>query len=55
VYTFIERGAGGTQLTRRPLLTNTIFVLFLFIKVAILCSVDTLYYVCYIVLLALFR
>jgi len=36
----------GTELTRMPLFTNVTFVLLLLIKVAILCSVDLLYYVC---------
>jgi hypothetical protein len=30
----------GPELTRRPLVTDTIFVLLLFVKVALLCSVN---------------
>jgi hypothetical protein len=45
VYACIEKG-GGTELIRTPLFTNTTFVLMLFIKVVMLCSVDILCYVC---------
>jgi hypothetical protein len=31
-----RKGGEGTELTRRPLVTNTIFVLLLFVKAAIL-------------------
>ena len=42
--TWIKRQ--GTAVTRMPLFTNVTFVLLLLIEVAILCSVDLLYYVC---------
>jgi hypothetical protein len=47
IYLYIHRKRGGCmiELTRTPLFTNT-FVGLLFIKVAILCSVGLLYYVC---------
>jgi hypothetical protein len=48
-------GGRRIELIITHLFTNTTFVLLLFIKVAMLCSVDLLYYVCLIVLLKLLR
>jgi len=55
VYTRIEGRGGRNDLIITQLFTNATFVLFLFIKVAMLCFVDLLYYVCVIVLLKLLR
>jgi hypothetical protein len=45
----LNRKGGGIKLPRMLLFTNMSFVLLLFIKVAILCSLDLLYFVklCY--------
>jgi hypothetical protein len=48
-------GGGENEITRTLLIPNRIFVLLLFIKVAISCSVDLVYYICQILLLKLFR
>ena len=53
MYVYIEKGR--IELSRTPLLTNMTFVLLLFIQGVILCSLDLVYLVCYIVLLKLFR
>jgi hypothetical protein len=43
---YTNRKGRGAELTRMLLFTNMTFVLLLFINVAILCSVNLLYYVC---------
>jgi hypothetical protein len=45
VYTRIVK-VGGVELSRILVFTNMTFVLLLFIKIAVLCSVDLLYCVC---------
>ena len=45
MYTHIVK-VGGIELCRILVFTNMTFLLLLFIKVAILCSVDLLYCVC---------